>query len=321
MVCRSMAMKVFACIMGAAMSITGTAAFTFAKDGTAIRAIGDNRSALYAKPNSKSKRRTNNGTDNRGFAKPTSQQNIDIVDKSYGLTVIEQSNEESQEAMDHFFSTHVEWCPLFNCIMSSTLPPAHTHLTHRDSTSNIWDTNNQYPWSILPATPSDDSSLSTISLFLDEWQRSLTDIPMDAFKNVEGGYDTHFLEEGRRTIAVSRFHVVNPAEEEETWESQLFRLCWSELGYLMMQDEEDTGSLILLPQGLRDSDGGGSLKHVQHIVTEKLIRPMQWLGRVEDVEIVAMERGTVGVRLLYKLGEIPDLSEKYQINEGDSNDV
>eukprot|EP00956_Cyclotella_meneghiniana_P008946 scaffold12278_cov69-Cyclotella_meneghiniana.AAC.2 len=313
-------MKVSVLISGAAMSINGTAAFTFAKGGTAItiRAIEANRSALHAKPSGKSKRQTNSGT-SRGFGKPTPQQNIDnMVNKSYGLTVIEQSNEEAQEAMDHFFSTHDEWRPLFNCIMSSTMPPAHTHLSHHDSTDNIWDTNNQYPWSILPATPSDDSSLSTISLFLDEWQRSLTDIPMDAFKNVEGGYDTHFLEEGRRTIAVSRFHVVNPAVEEEEWESQLFRLCWSELGYLMRQDEADTGSLILLPQGLRDSDGGGSFKHVQRIVTEKLIRPMQWLGRGEDVEIVAMERGTVGVRLLYKLGEIPDLSEKYQMNEGDS---
>jgi hypothetical protein len=47
----------------------------------------------------------------------------------------------------------------------------------------------------------------------------------------------------------------------------------------------------------------------------KLIRPMEWLGRSEDWEIGAMERGAVGVRLLYKLGDIPDLSEKYQAED------
>ena len=36
-----------------------------------------------------------------------------------------------------------------------------------------------------------------------------------------------------------------------------------------------------------------------------------WMGRGGDWEIVAMERGNLGVRLLYKLGAIPDLSEKY----------
>ena len=70
------------------------------------------------------------------------------------------------------------------------------------------------------------------------------------------------------------------------------------------------GSLILLPDW---GDRSRSLEEVREIkiVLEKLIQPIERLGRDEDWEIVAMERGAVGVRLLYKFGEIPDLSEKY----------
>ena len=131
---------------------------------------------------------------------------------------------------------------------------------------------------------------------------------MDAFKDVEGGYDLHFLEEGRRTIAVTRFHVLDHDDNEGSWEEKLFETCWSELGHITSKDDGD-GSLILLP------DATTSLEQVKEFVRQKLIRPMEWLGRSEDWEIVAMERGAVGVRLLYKLGDIPDLSEKYQAEE------
>ena len=94
------------------------------------------------------------------------------------------------------------------------------------------------------------------------------------------------------------------------------RTSWKKDGagylYLTGKNDEDTGSLILLPEGLEDSNGGGSLECVQMMfVEEKLVRPVEWLGRGDDWEIVAMERGSVGVRLLYRLSDIPDLSEKY----------
>jgi hypothetical protein len=107
----------------------------------------------------------------------------------------------------------------------------------------------------------------------------------------------------------------NDCRGEQEWELELFQLCWSELGHLMSKDEEDTGSLIVLPQSLNGQENVRSLECVQQFVAEKLIRPMEWLGRGQDWEIVAMERGAVAVRLLYKLGEIPDLSEKYQMEE------
>ena len=49
------------------------------------------------------------------------------------------------------------------------------------------------------------------------------------------------------------------------------------------------------------------LEAARDFVERILIRPMRWLGREDDWEIVAMERGGVAVRLLYKLSEIPDL--------------
>ena len=90
------------------------------------------------------------------------------------------------------------------------------------------------------------------------------------------------------------------------WETELFRTCWSELAHLTYQNVGDTGSLVLLP----DIDGvfdGPPLGVVVDFVERNLIRPIRWLGRDGDWEIVAMERGGVAVRLLYKLGEIPDI--------------
>ena len=47
---------------------------------------------------------------------------------------------------------------------------------------------------------------------------------------------------------------------------------------------------------------------VRQFVDTKLKRPISWLGREKDWEIVALERGSLAVRLLYKLSDIPDLS-------------
>jgi len=72
--------------------------------------------------------------------------------------------------------------------------------------------------------------------------------------------------------------------------------------------------LVLLPDRddvVVDADGNGSgrlcLEAARDFVERILIRPMRWLGREDDWEIVAMEMGGVAVRLLYKLSEIPDL--------------
>jgi hypothetical protein len=298
----------------------------------------------------------------KGFGKTSSSSQsstIDIVGKSYGQTIDDQTPEEAERAMNAFFTQHKDYHPLFRQVMAdtNTISAAALHHLNQQETAHdshiiidTW-TSSDYPWTILPPKPSTNASLDTLSSFLDAWQTSLVEIPMDAFKNVKGGYDLHFLEEGRRTIAVTRFHVANDdivddssgvmdtvVESVGGWKDRLFQLAWSEIGYYYRnsnnhdydsnedtvaaanENHQDTGSLILLPQGLflqddnNDQDGQQShLDQVQQFVLEKLFRPMKWLGRSDDWEIVALERGTVGVRLLYRLGEIPDLSEKYQM--------
>jgi len=90
----------------------------------------------------------------------------------------------------------------------------------------------------------------------------LLDIPLDEV--MTGINDRHFLEEGRRTIAVTRFHVLDDeyghresADDDDDdddgreegqcqnydWETELFRTCWSEIAHLTYQDVGDTGSL------------------------------------------------------------------------------
>jgi hypothetical protein len=91
------------------------------------------------------------------------------------------------------------------------------------------------------------------------------------------------------------------------WETELFRTCWSEIAHLTYRDECDTGSLVLLPD---EFDGTVPPSLTTDVVSRdgrNLVRPMRWLGRDDDWEIVAMERGTVAVRLLFKLGDIPEL--------------
>jgi hypothetical protein len=250
-----------------------------------------------------------------GFGSSMSKMNIEedeppkytLTDKSYGdaNTNLVQSQDETQ-LMNEFFTTYDDWKPLFQNVMTGT-PLAHSLLFDTDnSMDDIWDIStmeNKRPWKVLPSKPTHDTALQSLSAFLDEWQRSLLDIPIDAFVK-EGSNDLHFLEEGRRTIAVTRFHVL----EQEDLEKELFATCWSELAHLMSQDTSGTGSLVVLPD-LGDEKG---LEYVKEFVARSLIRPIQWLGRHEDWEIVAMERGSLAVRLLYKLGDIPDLGERDQ---------
>eukprot|EP00547_Thalassionema_nitzschioides_P000660 CAMPEP_0194214586 /NCGR_PEP_ID=MMETSP0156-20130528/15862_1 /TAXON_ID=33649 /ORGANISM="Thalassionema nitzschioides, Strain L26-B" /LENGTH=321 /DNA_ID=CAMNT_0038942877 /DNA_START=27 /DNA_END=992 /DNA_ORIENTATION=- len=250
-----------------------------------------------------------------------------LDDKSYASTPVaasDQTQEETHASMSEFFKTYNEWSPLFKEFMVDTNPLAHSFLHEVEEIENIWgiDTmENRNVWRLLPGKPTDDAALAHVGTFLDEWQRSLLEIPIDAMTREEeigkGMNDMHFLEEGRRTIAVSRFQVLDGnVGATEDWENELFRTCWSELAHLMSQDEIDTGSLVLLP-GLPIGLGENGLEYINRFVEEKLVRPISWLGRDNDWEIVAMERGNLGIRLLHKLSAMRDLSEKDTIGDGD----
>lgn len=260
------------------------------------------------------------GTGNKKKKKKESKYTLN--DKSYASSPeinFEQTPEEAHASMSDFFTTYHEWTPLFNEYMADITPLAHSFLKETADIEDLWNIDtieNRNAWRLFPGKPTDKDSLAHLGTFLDEWQRSLLDIPIDAkTKEAEigtGRNDMHFLEEGRRTIAVSRFHVLDGATED--WESELFRTCWSEMAYLMSQDEIDTGSLVVLPS-LPSRIGENRLEYVHRFVEEKLVRPISWLGRDSDWEIVAMERGNLGIRLLYKLSGMRDLSEKHTIDD------
>ena len=277
----------------------------------------------------KKKKPTGGGQGFGASPSPKKEPKYSVEDKSYGTSSpsisTEQTFEEAQASMIKFFATYSDWKPLMKKIMcqqSSSSPlaaPLLSDIPQPDQLFGISTLEQRNPWKLLPPKPESDSSLEVISTFLDEWQQSLLDIPLDAL--ITGDNDMHFLEEGRRTIAVTRFHVLeknnnnnnaHKEEEEEVydWEMELFRTCWSEMAHLMSQDENDTGSMVLLPDHLLGDEGERGLDYVQGFVENNLIRPIQWLGRQEDLEITAMERGSLGVRLLYKLSEIPDLGER-----------
>ncbi|KAL9187304.1 hypothetical protein ACHAXT_001407 [Thalassiosira profunda] len=278
------------------------------------------------------------GSSGQGFGAPNPSggkkaPKYSIDDKSYdldGASAADETPEEARSSMADFFATHDEWRPLFSHVMSNPTtslgasPLASSFLSDIEAPEEMWGMSTlerRHPWRLLPGKPTAESSLQILSTFLDEWQQSLLDIPLDSI--VTGDNDMHFLEEGRRTIAVTRFHVLdehhNPelnggesaSSGEKDWEAELFRTCWSEVAHLSSQDDADTGSLVLLPNRIMGGEPeGAGLDYMRQFVEHKLLRPIRWLGREEDWEIVAMERGSLAVRLLYKLGEIPDLSER-----------
>ncbi len=234
-------------------------------------------------------------------------------------------------------------------ILTTTVTNDNNNDNNNNGSDTLWGISTiegRTPWKLLPSKPEHPIPLSHIGTFLDEWQRSLLDIPIDTLTKEEdigkGNNDLHFLEEGRRTIAVTRFHVVDgdeyagststtatAATEEEVvldqWENEVFRTCWSEIGHLMSQDIDDTGSLVVLPNIplpssslFNQEENNSSLEYIQQFqqfVEKKLVQPISWMGRSDDWEIVAMNRGNLAVRLLYKLSAIPDLSEKYSPEE------
>jgi hypothetical protein len=293
---------------------------------------------------------SNSGNDKKKSKKPK----YTIEDKSYGTTP-----SSSSASAEEFFTTYNEWLPLFreysnslsaHSILTTTVTNNDNSNDNNNGSDTLWGISTiegRTPWKLLPSKPEHPTPLSHIGTFLDEWQRSLLDIPIDTLTKEEdigkGNNDLHFLEEGRRTIAVTRFHVVDgdeyaerstaaasTAEEEvvlDQWENEVFRTCWSEIGHLMSQDIDDTGSLVVLPniplpssssssfnQEIEEEENS-SLEYIQQFVEKKLVQPISWMGRSDDWEIVAMNRGNLAVRLLYKLSAIPDLSEKYSPEE------
>jgi hypothetical protein len=224
--------------------------------------------------------------------------------KSYGrdaLTPI-QGVMDMESAMSEFFVSRGEWHPLFRSLAVDPSVPAMTFL-EVDNNSN--DSNNDFefhedtrPWKRLQAVPTRDDDRAVLATFLDAMQQSLVDIPVDE-STKEDENDLHFIEEGRRMLVCSRFHVIQNIEHGsiDSYDS-LFSSCWNEIAELSMTNEVDTGSLIVVP--------GFEYDDLRQFTDMNLQRPLEWLGMHEIFEVASMERGGLSVvRLIHKLSDIP----------------
>jgi hypothetical protein len=284
---------------------TGTLAFAFSSKSAGFLPSTHNHRKithlLAAKKPSRNKDSSNNSS-GRGFGGSSSR----IVDKTYGANEMIADMIDSESAMREFFSANDEWSPLFRSMSVSSSAPAMSFLggTHGEE---IEFTETTKPWTRLQGIPTDDSDKNVLAGFLDSMQQALVAIPVDETTQ-EDDLDLHFIEEGRRMLVVSRFHVVkdNAGGSIENFDS-LFSVCWSELAELSRRDERDTGSLILVP----DYD----LADLRRFTDMNLLRPLQWLGIDDVFEVASMQRGSPAIRLIHKLSDIPDPADLEDEND------
>jgi len=211
---------------------------------------------------------------------------------------------DSEAAMHDFFAAREEWTPLFRFIKSGNSCQGTSFLL--DDPSNTLEMEDFHetsqPWRKLEAIPKDEDDKQVVAGFLDSMHQALLDIPVTESKE-EDANDLQFLEEGRRMLAVSRFHVLRDVQGgTEECSDKLFSVCWSELMFLASSAEAHTGSLILLPDY-------GHLADLRRFADMNLLRPLEWLGVHDDFEIVSLERKSPAIRLLYKLNDMPTTKE------------
>lgn len=251
----------------------------------------------------------------KGFGKQQrKQQQSDgksLNDKSYGKEALYPIKDliDEEASMREFFSTNEDWHPLFRFIAGNPSVPAMSYITDRRSNQvddNIFTFDESTsPWRRRMAVPVEESDKSILATFLDAMQTSLIDIPVDETTK-EDEYDLHFIEEGRRLLVCSRFHVVQNMETGsiESYDN-LFSTCWSEVMELQQANEVNTGSLIVIP-GLDYND-------VRRFADINLQRPLQWLGIENNFEVASLEKGGLGVlRLIHKLSDIPILPRQQE---------
>lgn len=235
----------------------------------------------------------------KGFGKSEEQRKKDSLKKSYSEKAVNPIKDliDAESAMENFFDTKDEWKPLFRSVMVADADlPASSFIEDVDITDFEFSETSS-PWKVLEAVPTEDYDRGIIADFLDNMQTALIDIPVDELTK-EDENDLHFVEEGRRMLVCSRFHVIGGVEDGSMdSHERLFSTCWSEIMHLSQEDEADTGSLILCP--------GCSLDILRRFVDMNIQRPIQWLGLDGNFEIASMKRGSPAIRLIYKLSDIP----------------
>lgn len=203
---------------------------------------------------------------------------------------------DEESSMREFFESNEAWQPLFRSITTDDSVPAMSFIGNNEDEFEFSETSS--PWKKLGAIPTDESDIKILGRFLDAMQKSLIeDIPVDETTKDDEN-DLQFIEEGRRMLVCSRYHVVQGIEKGsiDTFD-RLFSICWSEVVELSESDESDTGSLIVTP--------GFDYDDLRRFVDMNLQRPLQWLG-VDSFEVACLEKGGLGViRIIHSLSEIP----------------
>jgi hypothetical protein len=208
---------------------------------------------------------------------------------------------DEESSMREFFESNEAWQPLFRSITTDDSVPAMSFIDNNndDDDDKFFEfSETSSPWKKRSAIPTDESDLVVLGEFLDAMQKSLIeDIPVDE-RTKDDDNDLHFIEEGRRMLVCTRYHVVQGMEKGsiDTFD-RLFSICWSELVELSQTNEIDTGSLIVTP--------GFDYDDLRRFVDMNLQRPLQWLG-IDDFEVACLEKGGLGViRIIHKLSDIP----------------
>lgn len=187
---------------------------------------------------------TKNPTNIRGLANQRLYASGRGFGKSYGDKMKLPIDEviDVEEAMSAFFSSNEEWHPLFRTVAEHDSVPAMSFLVGTDdvetssssarSSVSIEFHETSSPWKKLDSIPSSPEDREVLASFLDNVQKSLIEIPVDESID-EDENDLDFIEEGRRLLVLSRFHVLQDSEQNsmESYDT-LFSTCWSEIMHL-----------------------------------------------------------------------------------------
>lgn len=202
------------------------------------------------------------GSNDSGY----SRRLIETLDKTYGEEQTMKYKDiviDNEAAMSEFFATNSEWHPLFRSIMMAEdtsksavdikvnnfeAVAAFHILSSVPEGEIVYD--DYSPWKKLDAIPTQKEKLDVVATWLDSVQKSLVDIPVDERNTEKDDLDMHFINEGKRLLAITRFHVVlndNPSSSsfELYHRDELFRTCWSELAELRRADQPDTGKSLI----------------------------------------------------------------------------
>jgi hypothetical protein len=249
----------------------------------------------------------------RGLGKDGQRdKDIIIVKNSYDeedLTPIKEMSEE-ESGMKEFFLSNVGWLPLFRSLVGHSFVPAISFMeTGSTSKTGFEFHEDTKPWRRLDAIPTKEDDRAVLAELLDAMQKKLIAIPVDEKTN-EDANDLRFIEEGRRMLVCSRFHVVQGMEAGsiESFDN-LFATCWSEITELRQVGEVNTGSLIVVP-GFKYDD-------LRRFAVMNLQRPLLWLGIHDHFEVESLDLGGLGVvRLIHKLSDIPTDIPEQSVEQG-----